>query len=90
MCPTDGLRPRRQTLPDRGIDTQAYRQFGNAVVVPVVEFVAEAMKMHIETALTASRECPCAFRGGSCGDTPWLIGGSCSCLISLPRRSAAG
>ena len=25
-------------------DTQAYRQFGNAVVVPVVEFVANAMK----------------------------------------------
>lgn len=30
-------------------DTQAYRQFGNAVVVPVVEFVANAMKAHIET-----------------------------------------
>ena len=28
-------------------DTQAYRQFGNAVVVPVVEFVANAMKPHI-------------------------------------------
>ena len=25
-------------------DTQAYRQFGNAVVVPVVEAIAEAMK----------------------------------------------
>ena len=32
-------------------DTQAYRQFGNAVVVPVVEFLAEAMKPHIEAAL---------------------------------------
>lgn len=35
-------------------DTQAYRQFGNAVVVPVVEFVANAMKPHIETAVAAS------------------------------------
>jgi DNA (cytosine-5)-methyltransferase 1 len=32
-------------------DTQAYRQFGNAVVVPVVEFIAQAMKPHIEAAL---------------------------------------
>lgn len=32
-------------------DTQAYRQFGNAVVVPVVEFLAQAMKPHIESAL---------------------------------------
>jgi DNA (cytosine-5)-methyltransferase 1 len=28
-------------------DTQAYRQFGNAVVVPVVRAVAELMKPHI-------------------------------------------
>lgn len=33
-------------------DTQAYRQFGNAVVVPVVEFLAQAMKPYIETALS--------------------------------------
>lgn len=62
-----GKRPRRLTplecarlmgfdRPDRPFrievsDTQAYRQFGNAVVVPVVEFVAEAMRPHIETAL---------------------------------------
>ena len=39
-------------------DTQAYRQFGNAVVVPVVEFVAQAMKSHIQTALAASGEYP--------------------------------
>jgi DNA (cytosine-5)-methyltransferase 1 len=39
-------------------DTQAYRQFGNAVVVPVVEFVADAMKSHIEAAIAASREYP--------------------------------
>lgn len=32
-------------------DTQAYRQFGNAVVVPVVEFVANAMRPYIEAAL---------------------------------------
>jgi len=32
-------------------DTQAYKQFGNAVVVPVVEFVAKAMKPHIEAAI---------------------------------------
>lgn len=32
-------------------DTQAYRQFGNSVVVPVVEFVAEAMKPYIDAAL---------------------------------------
>lgn len=33
-------------------DTQAYRQFGNAVVVPVVEFLAESMKPHFEIALS--------------------------------------
>lgn len=32
-------------------DTQAYRQFGNAVVVPVVEFLAAAMKPHIAMAV---------------------------------------
>ncbi|UPJ42580.1 DNA (cytosine-5-)-methyltransferase [Bradyrhizobium sp. 40] len=32
-------------------DTQAYRQFGNAVVVPVVASVAELMKPHILTAV---------------------------------------
>lgn len=32
-------------------DTQAYRQFGNAVVVPVVEFLAQAMKPFIEAAI---------------------------------------
>jgi len=33
-------------------DTQAYRQFGNAVVVPVVRAVAQLMKPHIENALS--------------------------------------
>lgn len=32
-------------------DTQAYRQFGNAVVVPVVEFIAKAMEPHIRSAI---------------------------------------
>jgi len=32
-------------------DTQAYKQFGNGVVVPVVESVAEAMKPHILSAV---------------------------------------
>jgi DNA (cytosine-5)-methyltransferase 1 len=32
-------------------DTQAYKQFGNAVVVPVVEFIAKALKPHIEQAI---------------------------------------
>lgn len=35
-------------------DTQAYRQFGNAVVVPVVEFLAKQMRPHIAGALQAS------------------------------------
>ena len=34
-------------------DTQAYRQFGNAVVVPVVEFVARAMEPHLRQAIRA-------------------------------------
>ncbi|WP_281407689.1 DNA (cytosine-5-)-methyltransferase [Mesorhizobium sp. B2-4-6] len=40
-------------------DTQAYRQFGNAVVVPVVEFVAKAIEPHIRKAVaTADRKPP--------------------------------
>ncbi len=35
-------------------DTQAYRQFGNAVVVPVVRAVANLMMPHIEIALRAA------------------------------------
>ena len=34
-------------------DTQAYRQFGNSVVVPVVSFIARAMKKHIYAARDA-------------------------------------
>jgi len=29
-------------------DTQAYRQFGNSVVVPLVEAIAAAMRPHLE------------------------------------------
>lgn len=36
-------------------DTQAYRQFGNAVVVPVVRFIAEAMRPYLEAAVAADR-----------------------------------
>lgn len=39
-------------------DTQAYRQFGNAVVVPVVEFIAQAMQTHIELAIARSEAHP--------------------------------
>lgn len=35
-------------------DTQAYRQFGNAVVVPVAQAVAVAMKPHIESAVAVA------------------------------------
>lgn len=34
-------------------DTQAYRQFGNAVVVPVVEFIAKAMEPYIRAAIAS-------------------------------------
>jgi DNA (cytosine-5)-methyltransferase 1 len=39
-------------------DTQAYRQFGNAVVVPVVEFVARAIEPHIRKAIAAATREP--------------------------------
>ncbi|MDP3403688.1 MAG: DNA (cytosine-5-)-methyltransferase [Brevundimonas sp.] len=37
-------------------DTQAYRQFGNSVVVPAVKAVAEHMKPHLFQALAAKRK----------------------------------
>ena len=44
--------PERKWIIPKGVsDTQAYRQFGNAVVVPVVEFIADAMKPHIHAAI---------------------------------------
>jgi DNA (cytosine-5)-methyltransferase 1 len=42
---------RRWIIPKEVSDTQAYRQFGNAVVVPVVEFIADAMKRPLLSAL---------------------------------------
>ncbi|MGE6697131.1 DNA (cytosine-5-)-methyltransferase [Hyphomonas sp. NPDC076900] len=39
-------------------DTQAYRQFGNAVVVPVVRAVADLMKPHLFDALASRPEVP--------------------------------
>jgi DNA (cytosine-5)-methyltransferase 1 len=39
-------------------DTQAYKQFGNAVVVPVVEFLAKAMKTHLEAAVAKQASAP--------------------------------
>ncbi|MBO1329500.1 DNA (cytosine-5-)-methyltransferase [Acetobacter suratthaniensis] len=79
----EGKRPRRLTPLecarlmgfDRGdrrfrigvSDTQAYRQFGNAVVVPVIEFLANAMKPHIRSALArAGRD----SRDGTAGMRP--------------------
>lgn len=36
-------------------DTQAYKQFGNAVVVPVVRFLADSLRQHIEKAVARSK-----------------------------------
>lgn len=47
---------------DQVSDTQAYRQFGNSVVVPVVEFVARGMKPYILNALKSKRREPIAVR----------------------------
>lgn len=46
---------RKWVIPKDVSDTQAYRQFGNAVVVPVVEFIAQAMKPHLYAALAQKR-----------------------------------
>lgn len=54
-------------------DTQAYRQFGNAVVVPVVEFLAQAMQPYIEKAVA---------RGG---DTS----GMATAVVTRPDREPA-
>jgi DNA (cytosine-5)-methyltransferase 1 len=37
-------------------DTQAYKQFGNSVVVPVIKAVAEVMKPHIEDLIKREQE----------------------------------
>ena len=63
-------------------DTQAYRQFGNAVVVPVVRFLAEALREHIEAAVCRGRSAVSKQRerrhrhpAGSPGDrgSTWLM-----------------
>jgi DNA (cytosine-5)-methyltransferase 1 len=64
VCQGEGKQPRRLTprecarlmgFPDTFCipvsDTQAYRQFGNSVVVPAVKFVARGMKKHLAAAL---------------------------------------
>ncbi len=43
-------------------DTQAYRQFGNAVVVPVVEAVARLMQPCIQTAISRNENTVIPFR----------------------------
>ena len=43
-------------------DTQAYRQFGNSVVPPVVAFVARGMKPHLVAALEAKAASPAPAR----------------------------
>lgn len=45
-------------------DTQAYRQFGNAVVVPVVEFLARKMQSHLVEAI-ASHQTRATSLGGA-------------------------
>lgn len=44
-------------------DTQAYRQFGNAVVVPVVEAVAKAMEPYIAELVDENDSIPAAVNG---------------------------
>jgi DNA (cytosine-5)-methyltransferase 1 len=46
-----GFETKSRDFKIRVSDTQAYKQFGNAVVVPVVEFIAKALKPYIEPAL---------------------------------------
>ncbi len=46
---------RKWVIPPDVSDTQAYRQFGNAVVVPVVEFIADAIKPYLFAALAQNR-----------------------------------
>jgi DNA (cytosine-5)-methyltransferase 1 len=48
-------------------DTQLYRQFGNAVVVPVVEFVANAIKPYLMQALNEREERPVPKRQAAHG-----------------------
>lgn len=49
-------RPGRSNFRIPVSDTRAYKQFGNAVVVPVVEAIAEAMFPHIASSADATRQ----------------------------------
>jgi DNA (cytosine-5)-methyltransferase 1 len=57
-------------------DTQAYRQFGNAVVVPVVEFIAKAMQSHLRKALDADTPIR------KLGDIPLIAPPSRECMVA--------
>ena len=48
-------------------DTQAYRQFGNAVVVPVVEAVASWMRPSINAVLTTPEQARIRFPAEAAG-----------------------
>lgn len=48
--------PGRPPMKIRVSDTQAYRQFGNAVVVPLVEAIAAHMEPHLMAALASEQE----------------------------------
>jgi DNA (cytosine-5)-methyltransferase 1 len=54
-------------------DTQAYRQFGNAVVVPVVEFLAQAMQPYIEKAVAKGAD----------------MSGAAAAIVTRPDREPA-
>lgn len=56
-------------------DTQAYRQFGNSVVVPVVKFVARGMKPHIAKALKSDKPAAPATRKVSRPDRVMAVNG---------------
>jgi len=45
-------------IPETVSDTQAYRQFGNSVVVPVIEEIARAMMPHILAQMQAEQPSP--------------------------------
>ncbi len=69
-------------------DTQAYKQFGNAVAVPVVRAIAELMKPHITKAVRTQKAAPskhnlfCLLKSVAGRLREWLT--------SLRPRCAAG
>lgn len=54
-------------------DTQAYKQFGNAVVVPVVEAVADHMKKHILAAVESRRAVQASKHRTKSLPLPWPL-----------------